>query len=324
MKKAFITGISGQDGSYLAEYLISLGYSVCGIVRRNSVIENQQTRISSMRSNPNFDIMYGDVLDKSSIDRCLIKHKPDEIYNLAAQSHVRISFDIPNYTIQTNALGVLNVLESYQNICPDAKFYQASSSEMFGNSIDSDGFQRETTTMMPVSPYGCAKLMAYNLCRTFRESYGLRIWNGILFNHESPRRGSNFVTSKIVKGAIEIKKGFTDILEVGNVNSYRDWGHSKDYVRAMHLMLQQDVPYDFVVSSMETKSVKELILYVFQKIGLDYERHVRINSKFMRPNELNYLKGDSTLFREKTGWKPEYNFNKLIDEMLDFWELKYK
>ena len=173
MKKAFITGISGQDGSYLAEHLLSMGYFVCGIVRRNSVIENQQTRISHIRSSSNLDIVYGDVLDKSSIEKLLIKHKPDEIYSLAAQSHVRISFDIPSYTIQTNALGVLNVLESYQNICPDAKFYQASSSEMFGNSVDEDGTQRLTTQMKPVSPYGCAKLLGFNLSQHYRNAYKL-------------------------------------------------------------------------------------------------------------------------------------------------------
>jgi len=254
MKKAFITGIGGQDGSYLAEYLISLGYEVHGIVRRNSVPEHQQSRIEDIREN--LHVYYGDLLDQSSIEHLLDKIQPDEIYNIAAQSHVRISYDIPQFTAQTNALGVLNVLEAYRRSCPKARFYQASSSEMFGSSVDPDGFQRETTRMTPVSPYGCSKVFGYNIVRNYRNAYKLHANNGILFNHESPRRGSNFVTNKVVKTAVQIKLGLVKELELGNLDAYRDWGHSKDYVRAMHLIMQQDEPGDWVVATGETRSVE--------------------------------------------------------------------
>jgi GDPmannose 4,6-dehydratase len=319
MKKAFITGINGQDGSYLAEYLLDLGYEVHGIVRRNSVAENQQSRFSDdIREKLN--INYGDVLDQSSMERLLDKIQPDEIYNLAAQSHVRVSFDIPQFTTQTNALGVINILEAYRRACPNAKFYQASSSEMFGNSVDLDGFQRETTPMCPVSPYGCSKLFAYSIVKNYRNSYKLHAVNGILFNHESPRRGSNFVTTKVVKTAINIKRGKENKLELGNLDSYRDWGHSKDYVRAMHMILNHDIPEDFVVSTMETKSVLDMVKYVFNKLDLDYNKYVVQNSKFLRPEELKYLKGDSTKIRTKLGWSPKYNFEELMDDIINYWE----
>jgi GDPmannose 4,6-dehydratase len=234
-KKAFITGIGGQDGSYLAEYLVGIGYDVYGIIRRNSTPEHQQSRLDG--GNKDIKVFYGDLLDQSSLERLLSEIMPDEIYNLAAQSHVRVSFDIPQFTVQTNAVGVLNILDAYRRICPNAKFYQASSSEMFGSSVDEDGFQRETTLMKPVSPYGCSKVFAYNIVRNYRNSYDLHASNGILFNHESPRRGSNFVTNKVVKTAVRIKLGLDDSLELGNLDSFRDWGHSKDYVRAMHLKI---------------------------------------------------------------------------------------
>ena len=222
MKKALITGISGQDGSYLAEYLIELGYEVFGIIRRQSVAENQSSRIESI--NDQVKTFYGDLNDESSLFKLLKKIKPDEIYNLAAMSHVKVSFDVPSYTIKTNALGVLNILEAYRATCPNSKFYQASSSEMFGNSIDKDGCQRLTTPMNPVSPYGCSKILGFNLVKHYRNAYKLHCCNGILFNHESPRRGTNFVTHKVVKGAVEIKKGLKNKLVLGNLDSSRDWG----------------------------------------------------------------------------------------------------
>jgi GDPmannose 4,6-dehydratase len=317
MKKAFITGIAGQDGSYLAEYLVSLGYEVHGIVRRNSVAEHQQSRIEMIRDKIN--IYYGDLLDQSSLEHLLDKIQPDEIYNIAAQSHVRISYDIPQFTAQTNALGVLNILEAYRRSCPSAKFYQASSSEMFGSSVDEDGYQRETTPMNPVSPYGCTKVFGYNIVRNYRNAYKLHASNGILFNHESPRRGSNFVTNKVVKTAVQIKLGQLDKLELGNMDAYRDWGHSYDYVRAMHLILQQDQPGDWVVATGETRSVRDMCEYVFGKLGLDYKQYVVQNSKFLRPEELPYLKGDSTKIRTELGWAPTYSFESMMDEMIEFW-----
>jgi len=318
MKKAFITGINGQDGSYLAEYLLSLGYEVHGIIRRNSVSENQQNRFSD-EVRERLKINYGDLLDQGSLERLLDEIQPDEIYNLAAQSHVRVSYEIPQFTVQTNALGVLNILEAYRRTCPTAKFYQASSSEMFGNSIDEDNFQRETTRMTPVSPYGCSKVFAYNIVKNYRNAYNLHACNGILFNHESPRRGSNFVTNKVVKTAVKIKLGLEDKLELGNMDSYRDWGHSKDYVRAMHLIINNETPDDFVVSTMQTHSVREMVEYVFSKLDLDYNQYVSQNLKFLRPEELKYLKGDSTKIRTKLGWIPEYTFETMLDEMVEYW-----
>jgi len=321
MKKAFITGIGGQDGSYLAEYLVSLGYEVHGIVRRNSVPEHQQSRIEGIRDSIN--VYYGDLLDQSSIEHLFDKIQPDEIYNIAAQSHVRISYDIPQFTVQTNAVGVVNVLEAYRRSCPNAKFYQASSSEMFGSSVDPDGYQRETTSMTPVSPYGCSKVFGYNIVRNYRNAYKLHASNGILFNHESPRRGSNFVTNKVVKTAVQIKLGLAKELELGNLDAYRDWGHSKDYVRAMHLILSQDQPGDWVVATGETRSVRDMCEYVFGKLDLNYQDFVVQNQKFLRPEELPYLKGDSSKIRA-LGWKPEYSFESMMDEMIEFWMNYFK
>ena len=319
-KVAFITGINGQDGSYLAEYLLTLGYEVHGMVRRNSMSENQDSRVVHLEGK--IHTHYGDLLDESSIDRMLVQIKPDEIYNIGAQSHVRISFDMPQFTVKTNALGVLNMLESYRRICPEAKFYQASSSEMFGNSVDEDGFQRESTPMHPVSPYGCSKMFGYSIVKNYRNSYKLFATNGILFNHESPRRGSNFVTNKVVKTAVQIHLGLAKKLELGNLDSYRDWGHSKDYVRAMHMILNHSEPDDFVVSTMETHSVRQMTKYVFGILGMNYEDYVVQNQIFMRPEELQYLKGDSTKARTVLGWKPEYTFEGMLDEMVEYW-IKY-
>lgn len=325
MKKvAVIFGAGGQDGSYLAEYLKSLNYEVHGMIRRNSVSEHQSSRLDDLLKSGDVFTHYGDLLDVSSIENILNIAKPDEVYNLAAQSHVRISFDISQFTTQVNALGVLNVLEACRKICPNARLYQASSSEMFGNSVDADGFQRETTPMHPVSPYGCSKLFGYSIFRNYRNSYKMFASNGILFNHESPRRGSNFVTSKVIKAAVRISLGLQDSLELGNMDSYRDWGHSKDYVRAMHLILQQDKPDDFVISTMQTHSVRELVELTFSNLGLDYTKYVTQNPKFLRPEELKYLKGDSTKARTVLGWKPEYSFESLVEDMIQSWQDHYK
>jgi|TARA_R100000734_G_C3318240_1_gene112193 GDPmannose 4,6-dehydratase len=319
MKKAFITGINGQDGSYLAEYLLDLGYEVHGIVRRNSTSENQSARLKTAYEKGQLTTHYGDLSDQGSLERLLEIIQPDEIYNIAAQSHVRVSFDVPQYTVQTNAIGVLNILEAYRRTCPKAKFYQASSSEMFGLTVEDDGFQRETSIMNPVSPYGCSKVFGYNIVRHYRRAHKLHAVNGILFNHESPRRGSNFVTNKVVKAACSIKLGLQDKLELGNMDSYRDWGHSKDYVRAMHAIMNHDTPDDFVVSTMETHSVREMCELVFSYLDLDYRDYVVQNPKFLRPEELPYLKGDSTKIRETLGWKPEYTFKSMMHEMCDHW-----
>ena len=317
MKKALITGITGQDGSYLAEYLLEKNYEVHGMIRRNSVPEHQESRINHLDGN--ISLYFGDISDQSSINKILNISQPDEIYNLAGQSHVRISFDIPQFTAMTNAIGVLNILEAFKDLVPSSRLYQASSSEMFGNSMDDDQFQRETTPMNPTSPYGCSKLFAYNILRNYRTSYNLFVSNGILFNHESPRRGSNFVTTKVIKAAIGIKNGTISELRMGNLDSQRDWGHSLDYVRAMHAILNHDEPDDFVISTMKTHSVRELCDYVFSRLGLNYQDYVVQDKKYMRPEELKYLRGDSTKARNVLGWKPKYSFESLLDEMIDFW-----
>ncbi len=316
-KTAFITGIGGQDGSYLTELLLKKNYKVYGIIRRNSVVEHQKNRIDHLTKN--LDIVYGDLLNESSISQLLKKIKPNEIYNLAAQSHVRISFDIPEFTAKTNAIGVLNLLQAYKNESPNSKFYQASSSEMFGRSVDKDGFQRETTPLEPTSPYGCSKVFAYNLVKHYRYAYKLFVCNGILFNHESPRRGSNFVTNKVVKNSVKISLGLQKFLEVGNINSYRDWGHAKDYVRAMHKILNYKKADDWVIATGKARSVGQMIDYVFKKLKLNKKKHLRINKKFFRPEELKYLQGDSSKARKILNWKPEYTFENMLNEMIDYW-----
>jgi GDPmannose 4,6-dehydratase len=309
--------MSGQDGSYLSEHLVELGYEVHGIVRRNSTPEHQENRLHHLQGQ--IHTYYGDVLDPTSLERLLQDIQPDEVYNLAAQSHVRVSFDIPQFTIKTNALGLVNVLEAVKRHCPEAHVYQASSSEMFGNSVDDDKAQRETTPMRPTSPYGCAKLFAYSMMRHYRNAYNMFAANGILFNHESPRRGSNFVTSKVVKAACMIKLGRQDQLELGNMDTFRDWGHSKDYVRAMRLILNHHEPDDFVVATGETHSIRELCDHVFSSLGMNYLDYVVQNPKFMRPEELQYLRGDSSRAREILGWEPEHTFETLLDDMTSSW-----
>lgn len=321
-KTALITGINGQDGSYLSEYLLTLGYEVHGILKRNSVAENQTARIDSV-----FDrvhLHYGDMTDIASLIRVINKVQPQEIYNLAAQSHVRISFDQPIYTANVTGVGMLNLLESVKEIDTSIKIYQASSSEMFGNSIDEDGYQRETTPMNPVSPYGCAKVFAYNISRNYRHAHGMFVSNGILFNHESPRRGTNFVTNKVVKEAVKIKYGKSKSLALGNLKATRDWGHAKDYVKAMHSIMQLEKSDDFVCATGVSHSVQNLVEYVFNALDLDWRKYVKQDEKYFRPEELENLKGDATKLIQATGWRAEYTFESMLDEMISYWINQYK
>jgi GDPmannose 4,6-dehydratase len=325
MKKALITGINGQDGSYLTTFLMEKGYEVHGTMKRNSVSENQTSRLNEVFPLLRGNLHYADMTDMSSLIKILNRIQPDEIYNLAAQSHVRVSFEQPIYTAQATGLGVLNLLEAVKEVCPHAKIYQASSSEMFGNSIDEDGFQRETTPFKPVSPYGCSKVFAHNISVNYRNSYDMFISCGILFNHESPRRGTNFVTNKVVKDAVKIKYGLSNELKMGNLDAARDWGHAIDYVEAMWLILQQDKPDDFVCSTGVSHTVKDLVEYVFKKLDLDWTKYVTVDEKYLRPEELNVLKGDCSKLKKVTGWSPKYTFETMIDEMIEFWmeEIKH-
>jgi GDPmannose 4,6-dehydratase len=323
MKKALITGINGQDGSYLAEFLLDKEYEVWGILKRNSVAENQTARIND-EIYPKLKLEYADLTDLASLIRVISKVQPDEHYNLAAQSHVRISFDQPLYTANATAIGALNILEAVRMVSPNTKVYQASSSEMFGNSIDKDGYQRETTPMNPVSPYGCAKVFAYNISRNYRHSYDMFVSNGVLFNHESPRRGTNFVTNKVCKEAVKIKLGLSNELKLGNLDATRDWGHAKDYVRAMWEILQLDKPDDFVCATGISHSVRELCEYVFSSLDLNYKEYVTQDEKFLRPEELHNLKGDSSKLTKATNWTHDYTFESMLDEMTKYWLNYYK
>lgn len=338
MKQALVTGITGQDGSYLAELLLEKGYIVHGIKRKSSSFNTN--RLEHLYQDKHckdnrLKLYYGDLTDSTSIIRLIQEIQPDEIYNLAAQSHVKVSFDSPEYTANTDALGPIRILEAVRllDMCDKVKFYQASTSELFGK--NNDTVQNEQTPFRPCSPYACAKLHAYWSTVNYRESYGIFAVNGILFNHESPRRGATFVTRKITRSAARIKSGLDNKLYLGNLNSKRDWGHSKDYVKAMWMMLQQDKPCDYVIATGITTSVRDFCLKVFKKAGMDIEFIgegvnekgidkktgnvlIEIDPNYYRPNEVDYLCGDSSKARKELGWKPEYTIDSLIDEMLEF------
>jgi len=337
-KKAFITGITGQDGSYLAEFLLEKGYEVHGIFRRASTFGTTERVDHLHNSEEDVDskifMYYGDLANSETIHELIEKIKPEEIYNLAAQSHVRISFDIPEYTGDITGLGTLRVLESIRRSRQTIKFYQASSSELFGKSPFGTIFQNEKTPFYPRSPYGCAKLFSYWITKNYREAYDLFATNGILFNHESPRRGENFVSRKITKNLCEIKKGLKDVLFLGNLNAKRDWGYAKDYVEAMWLTLQQDNPDDYVVATGEAHSVREFVELVCKELDFDLEWRghgeneigvdlntgkmiIKIDKRFFRPSEVDYLQGDASKAREKLGWKPKTNFQELVKLMVE-------
>ena len=313
-KVAIITGITGQDGSYLAELLLHKGYEVVGLKRRTSEIRT--SRIDHLFSNTRFKVEYYDLNDSGRIWQLFIKYKPDEIYNLAAQSHVRVSFDVSEDTVEGIAMGTLRILNAMKEVVPEAKYYQASSSEMYG---DNPEFPfNEESKLMPASPYACAKVFAHNLVRNYRESYGLHLSSGILFNHESPRRGETFVTRKITMAAAKIKMGLQSELRLGNLYAVRDWGFAGDFVEAMWIMLQQDEPDDYVIATGEIATVQEFLEHVFEYAGLgDPEDYVVIDPRFYRPHEVPYLMGDPSKAKRKLGWKPKYDVKKLAQLMYD-------
>jgi len=316
-RRALITGITGQDGSYLTDLLLNKGYHVIGMKRRTSLISTDRIDhvLTGTENHPNLDLIYGNMIDAGSLHRILMEHKPDEIYNLAAQSHVRVSFETPTETSEIVGMGTLKLLEAVRNVCPDTKFYQASSSEMFGDNPEHP--QSETTCLTPASPYACAKVFAHNIVRNYRESYGLHASSGILFNHESPRRGETFVTRKITMAAAKIKLGLQDKLYLGNLDAKRDWGFAGDYVEAMWLMLQQENPDDYVIATGETHTVKEFLQCVFDHAGLDVSKHVSIDSRLFRPHEVPILLGDATKAKKVLDWEPKVKFKDLAKMMYD-------
>ncbi len=345
MKKALITGVTGQDGSYLAEFLLNKGYEVHGLVRRTSSFNRERLNniYHNLTSrNENFHLHYGDMNDSSSLITILAQVRPDEIYNLAAQSHVKISFEIPEYTANSDALGVLRLLEAMMKLgLKETKLYQASTSELYG--LAQEIPQRETTPFYPRSPYGVAKLYAYWIIVNYREAYNLFACNGILFNHESERRGENFVSKKITQGVAAIKLGLNDKIYLGNLNSSRDWGHAKDYVEAMWLMLQQEKPEDFVIATGKSHTIKEFAELAFQQVGIKIrwkgsgldekgfdeatgKVHIEVDPAYFRPSEVDFLQGDPSKARTKLGWEPKIKFPELVKIMVehDLKELRLK
>ena len=317
MKKAFITGITGQDGSYLAELLLCKGYEVHGLIRRASTFNTDRIdHLYRDYHDPNARIYlyYGDLSVSGQLTDLLHAIRPDEIYHLGAQSHVRVSFDMPEYTGDVTGLGTLRLLEAIRKTGMHTKFYQASSSEMFGAAPPP---QNEMTPFQPQSPYAAAKVYAYHMVKNYRNAYNIFACNGILFNHESPRRGETFVTRKITRAATQIKLGLKDTLFLGNMEAKRDWGFAADFVEAMWLMMQQDEPDDYVIATGETHSVREFVEIVFGKLGLDYKRHVSIDPKYFRPTEVDILLGDATKAKQKLGWVPKVTFEQLIDMMIE-------
>ena len=330
MKKAFITGLTGQDGSYLAEFLLEKGYEVHGIVRRASVFNT--ARIEHLMKD--IHTYHGDMIDSSNLNRLMEKIQPDEIYNLAAQSHVQVSFDVPEFTADVDGLGTLRLLDTIREMRSNTRFYQASTSELFGG-LPETAPQSEKTPFYPKSPYGAAKLYAYWITVNFREAYNLYACNGILFNHESPRRGETFVTKKITRAVARIAQGRQDKLSLGNLDAKRDWGYAKDYVEAMWLMLQQEKPDDFVIATGETHTVREFTELAFRHIGVElawegegveekaYDRKtnrllVEVNPKYFRPAEVEFLWGDPTKAKEKLGWTNKTSFERLVEIMMDY------
>jgi GDPmannose 4,6-dehydratase len=334
MKKALITGITGQDGSYLAELLLRKGYEVHGIIRRSSSFNTG--RIDHLRENDSIKLYYGDLTDSSNLNRLLEKIKPDEIYNLGAQSHVAVSFEVPEYTADVDGMGVLRFLDAIKETGIKTKFYQASTSELYGKVQEIP--QKETTPFYPRSPYGVAKLYAYWIIKNYREAYGLFACNGILFNHESPRRGETFVTRKITQAAVKIKEGLQEKLTLGNLDAKRDWGYAPEYVQAMWLMLQQDKPEDFVIATGETNTVRDFVNLAFEELAIDItwqgeaeneigidtktgKTLVSINPRYYRPTEVDLLLGDPSKAKEKLGWAPKITLKELVSLMVQSdWE----
>ena len=318
MKKALITGITGQDGSYLAELLLAKGYEVHGIIRRASTFNT--SRINSLYEDPHINgvrlfLHYGDIADSTNLIKLLYRIQPDEVYHLAAQSHVRVSFDIPEYTGDVTGIGTVRILEAIREVGLKTRYYQAGSSEMYG--LVQEVPQRETTPFYPRSPYGAAKVYAHWITVNYRESYGLFACNGILFNHESPRRGETFVTRKITRAVAHIQAGLQDKLYLGNLDARRDWGYAKEYVEAMWLMLQQKQPDDYVIATGETHSVREFLEEAFRHVGLNWQDYVEHDARYERPAEVDLLIGDASKAKAKLGWEPRTTFHSLVQLMVD-------